>query len=603
MAVNSPIVEVANQWHRWLEQHETSAVMEMAHFWRGAAESIDDSIYQLMDEIDVARNEPWFDPMREEAWARELRHFEELKAQTMGEYAYFMTQSRDLTDQYAFVAMEMGRDEADALIKNAYGGVAPEFYSFTPNEALESLYGAMRQAAPLEDYFLPDMGFMTWNHMKKELAGGMVRGLPASQIARNMSKAAHLGYNRALTIARTEINRAHHVGTERTYMNSGVVRAFKRFANKSKACMACLLKDGTLYEFNDGISAEGFLPGFGQVGEQTALAPVGGSYVTKDYKLFTDHPNGGCTLVPHVEDVPYPPSWETGKQYFEKLPEEEQRRRMGNDYYESWKDGNFSLDNMADWMDNGTWGTPPGVVPLWKLEGYSSAEDRWAKTRKHPKAKAPAVEKMERDLDSRLAQLQHNADLHWQDVRRRGNDPDEFDWYYDEQFAMDLTEDQRRALEHYTGSAYSDWNHYLRTGQVYDWLDEDQMARQIDLANQALIYETPPIQEDTVVWRKFSVGHGKTIEDYGFTGENQPWSDPAFLSSSIKDDVWHGEVELEIFVPKGSTGCAYIEMLTFNTDEYEMLFHTDAKFWVRKIDATEHKTRIELIYLGGPEDD
>ena len=97
--------------------------------------------------------------------------------------------------------------------------------------------------------------------------------------------------------------------------------------------MACLLLDGTVYS------------------SQTALE---------------DHPNGGCTMVPWVDGTEEP-MWQTGKDYFEKLPEAEQRARMGNNYYDAWKRGDFKLEDMVTVKQNPIWGGNPGIVPLKEL--------------------------------------------------------------------------------------------------------------------------------------------------------------------------------------------------------------------------------------------
>jgi len=50
--------------------------------------------------------------------------------------------------------------------------------------------------------------------------------------------------------------------------------------------------------------------------------------------------------VPWVDGADEP-TWDYGKDYFMGLSEEEQRKRMGNAYYEAWQRGDYQLDDLA----------------------------------------------------------------------------------------------------------------------------------------------------------------------------------------------------------------------------------------------------------------
>jgi hypothetical protein len=81
-----------------------------------------------------------------------------------------------------------------------------------------------------------------------------------------------------------------------------------------------------------------------------------------------DHPNGKCCAIPMVAGVA-DPTWETGKQWFEKLTPAEQEAKMGPGMFAAWKDGKIELSDLAAKQHSDVWGDSPAVPSLQSLLG------------------------------------------------------------------------------------------------------------------------------------------------------------------------------------------------------------------------------------------
>lgn len=339
----SEVLEAALDFKRALRSKSLGMTMDMADRWLASAGVLDAEIARLVIEIEAAMERADWSAL-ERQWMQELSGYQQLRDQTYTEYEKYTEWANEYIGKEAHDAYFLGNLEATTLIGKSYGGIYPDFYNRLAKNELENLFSQFLKDTPLFDLLSP-LGDVTFRHIIDTTFNGLLVGKPLDVIAREMSKAKNLGFERASVIARTEVLRARRESARQTYEASGVVRGYKRFANKYTACMSCLLLDGTVYNVD---------------------------------QEFEDHPNGACTLIPWVRTASEP-EWETGREYFESLSPEEQEERMGTKYYKAWQSGVFDLDDLADLTVNPVWGAAPAVAPLWKLEGYSSYAEKLAK--------------------------------------------------------------------------------------------------------------------------------------------------------------------------------------------------------------------------------
>lgn len=228
----------------------------------------------------------------------------------------------------------LGAEAGEKAIRASYVRMIAPWFPVLNKSAIEAMAGALSLKAPLyellkEAYPKAIDGLMT------ALLNGVARGLGVNDVAKEMARGMGAGLDRALLIARTELNRAYRMGTIEQYRASKVVKGYKRLVKKSTACMGCLMLDGERYENKEDMS---------------------------------DHPQGKCQVVPIVRGAD-DPKWVTGREYFEGLSPEEQMARMGRERYELWKDGYFDLSALAIKQVDPVWGSEPRVATVKELLG------------------------------------------------------------------------------------------------------------------------------------------------------------------------------------------------------------------------------------------
>ena len=182
----------------------------------------------------------------------------------------------------------------------------------------------------------------SWPETRAGLDSVLLAGISTGQgpewIASRLKNAFDVPLKRALTIARTETNRAYRAANLETMRSSRVVKGYRRVCYKPTACFACLMLDGEYYDKKED---------------------------------FSDHPNGKCAAVPVTRhfDPGDDPDWQKGADWFENdLTADEQRSIMGDGRYELWKEDGIDPTDMVYIKQNKLWGGSPTVYSLEKLK-------------------------------------------------------------------------------------------------------------------------------------------------------------------------------------------------------------------------------------------
>jgi hypothetical protein len=246
-------------------------------------------------------------------------------------------------EQGAEAAQQMMLDMFPAELRSSITPVLQRM----PKEAITALVGALQQESPLASITLAKWGERTSRIVSERLVSGLTRGIGSRKTAREIMAALDdplgMPLSKALTIARTETNRAFRSATKETYArNPHIVKGWTWGANVNgdpAPCLACWAMHGTVHP------------------------------VTED---LADHPNGRCVMLPVTPsfremglDVEEPDqAIPTGEQEFNALPEAQQREIMGERRYAAYKDGKFKFADMARTEHSDTWGDVVQVAPL-----------------------------------------------------------------------------------------------------------------------------------------------------------------------------------------------------------------------------------------------
>ena len=318
------VVQIVLQWKRGIAAHQDETMLRMADKWAAIEKGLEDKIKSLDNEIRALQARGG---VVTENWLRESTHYKQLLEQAEAEAKRYAAWANGKIDQEIKDNLFLGLQQAQDVLR--YSPMPFEF-NVLDKDAVEAMYLTSKSpnwrkwAAGVTDF-------------SDSLSGVLVRdtalGVSYRQIATDLNETLRVPFKRSLVVARTEGNRAQRTATLYQYQESGVVEGYKRLANKAKACMACLVLDGEFFKVS---------------------------------QAFTDHPNGGCAMVPVIKGAKEP-TWETGTEWLERQDPEYQRARMGPEYYDAWKRGDFQLKDMATIKQNSVWGGSPEKAPLKSL--------------------------------------------------------------------------------------------------------------------------------------------------------------------------------------------------------------------------------------------
>lgn len=267
-----------------------------------------------------------------QAWLNEHAYYRALAEQADNAAGQYAGWAKNYTQQQVVKAARFSTDMGTLVTGRLYDTTAMGYFKGLPQGQIESIQAITLRDAPLDKLFR-DISPNHYDELTNSLMTGLSMGMPMTEIAGLMMNVVDITYKRALLISRTEVNRAHRSATLRTYQQYEIPY-YRRIASRGHACFACMMLDGTLYTSKEALD---------------------------------DHPNGACQMVPVLDPDSKSTDWEHGKERFEKMSEAEQRKIMGNNYFDAWKRGDFTLDQMVVVRQHPVWGGSPGIRPLKEL--------------------------------------------------------------------------------------------------------------------------------------------------------------------------------------------------------------------------------------------
>jgi SPP1 gp7 family putative phage head morphogenesis protein len=318
---------------------------------------------RLLADIELLAREVWEKGMSPSRMQR-MERYKTLLAQARDEFTRYGEFSADLITVEQRAAIDMSLRHAEQLTRMSMKPGTVELmtsWNRLPADALQAMVGFAGDGSPLRPRLAEVFG--DYGEVVREtLLKGVGLGWHPTKTARAIRDQMQGALDKALTWARTEQIRASREASRQSYeKNAHIIKGYTRHATKDeRTCMACLMLDGTFYP----MTPEHTLPS------------------------LPDHPRGRCTLLPEtigysdILGVPVPesePSTEpTGRQWFEALPEAQQRaymdRELGKGAWEAWRGGRFQLEDIPHLVENEQWGNSYGVTRLSGLVGKEAAQ-------------------------------------------------------------------------------------------------------------------------------------------------------------------------------------------------------------------------------------
>lgn len=345
MSTTSQIQRIIKRYRELLAHHEAKAVQALEAAYRHTLAAIQprlDKLYREMAEKQKAGEQI---PLH---WLYEERRLESLKRLIINQVDAYGGQAQLATGQLQHTAVGLGADAAqeqmEALVP---AGIEWSFGVASP-QAIADLVGAAQEGSPLADLFA---GF--GEKAAADVSGVLLRGISLGEgpqaVARDIARVLDEPRQRAVTIARTELNRAYRSSSIENYRaNDDVVQGWIWVCSLSRnSCAACVAMHGTHHSLEEELD---------------------------------DHVSGACAAVPETRswaDILGPdvdtsdledtsPQFQSGEDWLNGQSEETQRSILGAKY-QGWNNGDFSLSDVVGHTHDPKWGHSIKEKPLKEL--------------------------------------------------------------------------------------------------------------------------------------------------------------------------------------------------------------------------------------------
>ena len=322
---------------RRLAALDRDAAQEIIDAYQPTEENIRKRVAQIISLAQKRKLPPW--------QIARMTAMTTLKAQVIGELAIYQSIVNGIITSRQAGAVALSA-QGTPMIANAAlpQGITLDMldnigirWNMLPAEAFNSFVGISGDGKPVGE-LLSRYGPENATKITAEIRSGIVSGKGPRAVAKQAQKATGVPLSQALTISRTEINRAHRESTRLNYAaNSNIVKGYRRVATKdATTCVACIALDGTAYETNEPLDS---------------------------------HPNCRCAMVPatlqysdlglDIPDAPQPPG---AQDWFNNQSATTQQKMLGTKKYDALKQGKISLSDVVTTKSNSVWGKSSSVI-------------------------------------------------------------------------------------------------------------------------------------------------------------------------------------------------------------------------------------------------
>lgn len=231
------------------------------------------------------------------------------------------------------IAIRQTQEIYELLIGNAAD--ARNLGSMLNPRAVETAVGVMGDGSPILTYFEKQLAPMVAEKIKSEVIRASALGTDFKTISKRLQETGGITRHRALSVARTEVNRVRRETTRMVYEeNSDIIEAWEWVASKSsRTCPLCLAMDGEQFPLDEP---------------------------------FPQHVNCRCTLTPVIIDLPRR-TRTIGKDWFENLSDEEQEKILGKEGFLAYQEHGLALKDFVTFSNDKRFGKSVARKPLAKI--------------------------------------------------------------------------------------------------------------------------------------------------------------------------------------------------------------------------------------------
>jgi SPP1 gp7 family putative phage head morphogenesis protein len=266
------------------------------------------------------------------SWLSRSRRLKAMLAQVQAEIVRFGGRVTNIVSREQKEAINIAVDHAREVIELTSPGTPINLGSTLNARAVENAVGMMGDGSPMTAYFEKTFAPAVAEALRSEIVKAAALGTDFNTIARRLVKTGDITRSRALTMARTEVNRVRRATTLQLYReNDDVFEGWEWVAAKGpRTCPVCLALDGRIFKLKDE---------------------------------FPQHINCRCTLIPVIIGVMRPPR-ELGAEWFDRQPDDVKENILGVDGLAAYKEGLVQLKDFVGYATSKEFGRRVYTRPL-----------------------------------------------------------------------------------------------------------------------------------------------------------------------------------------------------------------------------------------------
>lgn len=250
-------------------------------------------------------------------------------------------------ERLQYNGVRLGQQSGMALLNSVVPPGVNFSFGVPSQQAIANLVGATQKGSPLADLF-NGFGAEAAQGAKTALISGVTLGYNPRQIAPAIQDALNVSRNRALTIARDQLNDTYRSANMETFRaNDDVVDGWIWQCDLTpRTCAACIAMSGTEHDLSEDMEEH--------VCGRCVAVPKTKSWDSILGPLGIDT-SGLEDTTPQIPD---------GQEWFSNQSAETQQAILGKAKYQLYADNKITLQDMVGKTHSKDWGTSVHVKPV-----------------------------------------------------------------------------------------------------------------------------------------------------------------------------------------------------------------------------------------------
>lgn len=271
------------------------------------------------------------------SWVFKESRLKNLLAQVQQQIVGFGGKATAIVEREQRAAIKIAVEQAQENYQFAVADApdAANFAAALDTRSVETAVGIMGDGSPLAEYFEQQLAPAVAEKIKTEVIKASALGTDFKTISKRLQDAGGITKHRALSFARTEVNRVRRETLRDIYKeNDDLISGWEWCASKSsRCCILCLAMDGKIFPLS---------------------------------KPFPQHVNCRCTLLSVLKDLKRRPRT-IGKDWFESQPGETKESVLGKEAFLAYQQNGLTLDDFVAFRKDKRFGESVTRRPLAKI--------------------------------------------------------------------------------------------------------------------------------------------------------------------------------------------------------------------------------------------